>query len=561
MPRRIALVLSAAVMTTSFLVAAPAQAASVPTSFRVVPETGVRYESLRLQWAWQRGTSRYDLQVATDRAFTRSLKTVGVSSSSTTRPSNGLVAGTVPALKNATIYYARVRAVSGTTRTAWSTTVTTATKVHIPGKITTVSSKPGPAAGQVTVSWQSDGTYTTRFSLETALTLFSTTDPNLPRHGRRAMTFYAGPTKRSLTLTAAQVASAGASLGSANHLYFRLRAVNKGTAGSWVRSYPYLQAVSVKPATPSTTGTALRVASFNVRTASADGRSWLSRAASVASTISTRNPGVVTLQELSPGRADGKTGSTSGSVPRQTESLEQSLSSAGAGRYQLVRTTPYIEPGRIHGSQGVRILYDTSRYGLKSSCPETTGGRNFSASCTFELPVLSGDSESMRRTAAYAVFETKSTTKRFLVVSAHLDARRGSTVTSEKLYEGLRESQMNTILAAVARINTSGLPVVFGGDINTWQNNQVAYGAHDRLIGAGFYDTAAAVTTVNLKYPTVNHYVTTLKPVNIGYGARLDVIAVKGVRGAARFENVMKVVDSLRPSDHNMVYADIRLPS
>ena len=111
----------------------------------------------------------------------------------------------------------------------------------------------------------------------------------------------------------------------------------------------------------------LRVGTFNVRTSRAhDGRSWLSRAKDVAREIASRDPGVLAVQELGPGRADGSKGTTTGHL-RQTISLERSLKSVvGDSRYQLVRTTPYVKPGTNHGTQGTRILYDTRKFKLLS---------------------------------------------------------------------------------------------------------------------------------------------------------------------------------------------------
>jgi hypothetical protein len=40
---------------------------------------------------------------------------------------------------------------------------------------------------------------------------------------------------------------------------------------------------------------------------------------------------------------------------------------------------------------------------------------------------------------------------------------------------------------------------------------------------------------------------------------RLDVVLVKGIKRALRYENVMKRVDSSRPSDHNLVISDVVL--
>ena len=160
---------------------------------------------------------------------------------------------------------------------------------------------------------------------------------------------------------------------------------------------------------------------FNVRTARAhDGRSWLSRAKDVAREIASRDPGVLAVQELGPGRADGSKGTTTGHL-RQTTSLERSLKSViGDSRYQLVRTTPYVKPGTNHGTQGTRILYDTRKFKLLVNCPEKTGSKNYNPSCGMNMPLRSSDSESLRRSAAYAKFADRKTGKRFWVVSVHL---------------------------------------------------------------------------------------------------------------------------------------------
>jgi endonuclease/exonuclease/phosphatase family metal-dependent hydrolase len=431
-----------------------------------------------------------------------------------------------------------------------------------PGRVLAVTATPGPGAGQVTFSWKQDGSHTTAFLIETGLTSFKANDPKLPDHGRNAKYFNVPAGRRSVTLSAAQVASAGAGAGSGNHLYYRLRAVNKTASGTGVRDWPYLQSVGVRPLAASATGTALRVASFNVRTANAttDARTWLQRAPLVAKTIVSRNPGVVALQELGPGRADGKKLSTAGSV-RQTESLVNALRGNGGAKYRLVRTTPYGKPGVTEGTQGMRILYDTSRYSLASKCPDTSSTGNNSSSCTFMLPIRSGDKATDRRRAAYALLQDRATGKRFFVVSAHLDARHSSNLTTERSLEALRGSQMKTVLAHVNALNSAHLPVVLAGDLNSWQNNKGGYAAHDALVAGGYYDTAAAATQVNVRYTTMNAFKRTIpSPGSSGWGARLDVIAVKGIKGAQRFENVMKVTDANRPSDHNMIVADVRLP-
>ena len=71
------------------------------------------------------------------------------------------------------------------------------------------------------------------------------------------------------------------------------------------RSQAQAQAQAAKAKIEDTTS--VRIASFNVRTARADrgtSRHWLKRAGSVAREIKSRNPGIVLIQELGPGRAD-----------------------------------------------------------------------------------------------------------------------------------------------------------------------------------------------------------------------------------------------------------------
>ncbi len=313
-------------------------------------------------------------------------------------------------------------------------------------------------------------------------------------------------------------------------------------------------------ASASSSSTALRVATFNVRTARAtqDKRPWLKRAPDVAREILSRKPGVVALQELGPGRADGKKGTLKGHM-RQTTSLTRTLKRQGGGRYRLVRETPYFKPGTTHGTQGARILFDSSRYTLKTRCPEKTGTRNYNTSCAFDLPLAKGDSKRLLRSAAYAEFADKRTGKRFFVVSAHLDSRHSHSNTYEAKYNRLRASQARAVVKKLARVNPAHRPVIFGGDINSWQTDRGRYAPHRVLVSAGYRDTATAAVRVNNAYTTVNHYDVRLKRSKRGNGVRLDVLMVKGGRSVTRYENKMSVVDRARPSDHNMGVADIRL--
>lgn len=306
--------------------------------------------------------------------------------------------------------------------------------------------------------------------------------------------------------------------------------------------------------------TVVRVATFNVRTARATGdrRRWLKRAPDVAREILSRNPGIVALQELGPGRADGRRGKLKGHL-RQTTSLTKTLKRLGGGRYRLVRSTSYFPSGTKHGTQGTRILYDSSRYALITRCPETTRGRNYNRSCAFDLPIARGESLQHRRSAAYAEFRQRRSGKRFFVVSAHLDHRHSGNNRIEAKYNRLRARQAAAVARKLNRINSSRRPVVFGGDINSWQSDRSRHAPRRALVARGYRDAAATSNRINHAYTTSNQWRVRLQRSGRGVGPRLDLVLVKGGNGSRRYENKMARVDRSRPSDHNMVVADVVL--
>jgi endonuclease/exonuclease/phosphatase family metal-dependent hydrolase len=315
-------------------------------------------------------------------------------------------------------------------------------------------------------------------------------------------------------------------------------------------------AVTAAPARD--TDDTLRVATYNVRTARARGdkRNWLARVGDVSREILDRRPAVVMLQELGPGRADGKKAKIKNSA-RQTDSLTTRLARTGGKQYRLVRVTSYVKPGTKHGTQGARILYDSSRLTLLSNCPETTGKKNWNPSCAFDLPVAAGDSKKKLRSAAYAKFRDQNTGQAFWVVSTHFDNRHGSKAKDAKMSR-LRVAQAAKVVSMMNKLNTTGLPVVFGADINSWESDRSNYAPHRYLVSKGYADTVSAATRVNLGYPTVNHWKSTLKKSKRGNGVRLDVVMVQGDARFTRWENKMALRDSTRSSDHNMVLADLR---
>jgi len=247
-----------------------------------------------------------------------------------------------------------------------------------------------------------------------------------------------------------------------------------------------------------------------------------------------------------------------GTAARQTESLEEALSSVGASKYKLARTTAYVAPGVSHGTQGARILYDTTKFRLVSKCVEKTGKSNYNSSCGMDLPVMSSDSKAKTRSAAYAEFEDRTTGKNFFVISVHLDNRHSTTLSKEKKLDTLRAAQAKAVYDEVNSL-AGDMPILFGGDINSWKTKAGSHAPFNFMTSQGFQDSTVAGTRVDAKYPTVNHFKTTLKANAAGRQVALDVVMAKGAKGFSTYENVMKVTDSSRPSDHNMVVSDLVL--
>lgn len=425
-----------------------------------------------------------------------------------------------------------------------------------PGAVRSVVASPGAAVGQIKVSWKASGSRTDKFRIETALTPFGSSND-----GRGARSFTVSGSKRSTTLSAKKVAQAGAAPATGNHLYIRVVAIDVTKSGSRKGEASDLVATTARALGAPVVGSPLRVASYNIRSAKFDGadkRDWAARSAGVAEDIVKVNPGIVAIQEASPARF--------GSM-RQTESLQAAMIKADPtmARYTITRTTTYSAPGTTHGSQAARILYDSSRYQLLTPCADTTlvngAALSYSTSCSFDLPILPGDGAKWKRSAAYAEFLDLATGKPFLVVSAHMDYRHSDNAGTERKLNDLRRLQAATIWANMNVIRKVGEPVIVAGDFNASQDDEGGNGPHDYLVEQGFYDTAGALQQVNLEFPSLNHFDAVLEADPEGYARRVDHILVHGTAGSNRFKQVVQQQDPARNSDHNMVYADIALPT
>ena len=426
-----------------------------------------------------------------------------------------------------------------------------------PGSVKSVVASPGAAVGQIKVSWKASGSRTDKFRIETALTPFDSSEND----GRGAHAFTVSGSKRSTTLSANAVATAGAAPATGNHLYIRVVAVDERKGADRLGKASPLVATTSRAQPAPVVGSPLRIASYNIRSAkydSDDKRKWAQRASGVAADIVKTNPGIVAIQEASPGKFGAL---------RQTESLQAALIAADPtkARYTVTRTTVYNPPGTPHGSQAARLVYDSSRYQLMTPCVDTTlvngAVENWSNSCSFDLPVLPNDAPTWRRSAAYAEFRDIATNELFLVVSAHLDYRHTDNEATEAELNDLRRLQAATIWANMNLIRKTGEPVIVAGDFNASQADAGGNGPHDYLVEQGFYDAAGAAQQVNLEFPSLNHFDKVLDEDPQGYARRVDQILTYGAPGANTFKQLVEQKNSKRNSDHNMVYADLVLPT
>jgi hypothetical protein len=100
--------------------------------------------------------------------------------------------------------------------------------------------------------------------------------------------------------------------------------------------------------------------------------------------------------------------------------------------------------------------------------------------------------------------------------------------------------------------------VIFGTDANSSQTSQGGDSSHDVLLNEGWYNTFSAAKVVNAQYNSVNHYESPEKKSPYGIGSMYDTISTLNMPGASLWKQVH--TGAPWPSDHNMIFADLRLP-
>jgi hypothetical protein len=217
--------------------------------------------------------------------------------------------------------------------------------------------------------------------------------------------------------------------------------------------------------------------------------------------------------------------------------LNRALQRTGVGDYHLTRRTGYFR----HAAQDTRILYDARRVRMTSTC------RQSRPSCYIPLP-----SRGRRQVAAYARFKDLSSGQAFYFVSAHLTA--GNNRSTDRL----RGRQAQAICARMRKMNNHHLPVLLAMDANSSQTSKGVDAPHNAMVKAGWYNSIAAAQTENVQYNSVQHFRLPQKPSPYGFGSMYDTLLTRFMPGADLFKQVLATAPP--PSDHNLVFADVRLP-
>jgi endonuclease/exonuclease/phosphatase family metal-dependent hydrolase len=167
------------------------------------------------------------------------------------------------------------------------------------------------------------------------------------------------------------------------------------------------------------------------------------------------------------------------------------------------------------------------------------------------------------RYAVWAIFEQRSTGKRFVFVNTHLAYQKTAAASR------WRTSAAKQIVALIDSVNAANLPVIIGGDFNTGAPRNSSNGVYRTLTGAGYLDPLARTGTAGAAKKLVQANLRTVNsmsrkaPLNPNRNV-IDLLLVTPMR-VAEWETVAKLDGSGRfvgtiPSDHNLIKITAYLP-
>lgn len=365
-------------------------------------------------------------------------------------------------------------------------------------------------------------------SAQTTSSVTATWDPI---EGASQYQIAVGPDAAGLT-PAKTVTAAAATVGGlqATATYFvAVRAVN--ALGDALSPWSSAESVTIPETFP------LRVGSYNILcpSCSKGKASWSKRRGPLVESVRAQDLDVLGVQEASIGGVAG----------------------GGLHYMDLINRlgAPYklTEYGRSV-SPDVRIVYNSDRVELK------------------DHGIVKLPKGSSRRFMDWAIFEQKSTGKRFFVSNTHLEPRDGRKGWNA------RKRQAAAIVQAIKRLNPDDLPVIATGDYASTKWEKWGNKPYDIMQAAGYLDPlgnayrthqaapgAFVENRVRTSYASLNMY--KRKARNFApdtNGSNTDYIFVTKMR-VEEYEVVMKLDANGRfvgviPSDHNLIRATVYLP-
>lgn len=171
-------------------------------------------------------------------------------------------------------------------------------------------------------------------------------------------------------------------------------------------------------------------------------------------------------------------------------------------------------------------------------------------------------SSSLKKYAVWADLKDIATGTRFIVVDAHLHSGKGKAKDDE------RTRETNILIAAVKKINPSGLPVIYAGDFNSNDSNanQSRYkGGYDAPLRA--FTAAGAIDSFNVAETFVNQIYNSANQAKnppLKHSDHVDHIFTSADIRTASWKVMLKLSGSnyAMPlaSDHNPIVADLVVP-
>ncbi|MBY0176435.1 endonuclease/exonuclease/phosphatase family protein [Curtobacterium herbarum] len=507
-----------------------ASAATKPTQVTAVAQSAQDWagKSVKVTWRTVPGATSYVVKWSTRTDL-----------SSPKYKDSTAIGAWMTGLAPGTTYHVTVAAKNGTTAGAWAKPVTAVLRPHAVGTFGPVTVTPAVGGVRVSIPEVADASdYQVRWSA-------GPNENRTPDRWTARTTPWSSafdPATRTWMLPTSDADLTSVAFG--NPVYVRAMAKNTYFDPASVRKSLQVRAWPT-PTVPIAADHPLHVASYNVLCSGCEQSGtpgWSTRAPAIADVIRGKSPDVLTLLEAS-GPAAG----------RGSEQAYLDLARRLPG-LRLVDATPMTVSA---SHQGNRIMYDPTKYSVVSH-GVLTGIKDYEVYPATSAPDTNTPWAQLRATDGSGAT--------FIVVAPHYGIPSSSYAEPRKTLLGKNSAQLLAALDQINPADSSGrrLPVVLGGDLNDNRYPEDAIdGAQPTLVRAGFYDASASQHRYGTGKPTYNAYLPASRQVDDpnGDGQRIDYILTQGIQGSDEFVNNWNPGTSTIPSDHNMIEAEVRVPT